>query len=108
MRILGERPNGGQDNACARARKWIQDHGGVTRIPSWGKIWLSEDLYYPHPLLQDMIWDSLYILTEPLLTRWPFNKLVRERALQITMNHIHYEDENSRYITNGFVEKKME
>ncbi|CAL0326204.1 unnamed protein product [Lupinus luteus] len=189
MRILGEGPNGGQDNACARARKWIQDHGGVTHIPSWGKTWLSilglfdwrganpmppefwilpsflpmhpakmwcycrlvympmsylygkrfvgpitplilqlreelytqpyektnwkkarhqcakEDLYYPHPLLQDLIWDSLYILTEPLLTRWPFNKLVRERALQITMNHIHYEDENSRYITNGIMEK---
>ncbi|OIW21251.1 hypothetical protein TanjilG_31181 [Lupinus angustifolius] len=32
-------------------------------------------------------------------------KLVRERALQVTMNHIHYEDENSRYITNGIVEK---
>ncbi|GLT55103.1 hypothetical protein SLA2020_282520, partial [Shorea laevis] len=23
------------DNACARARKWILDHGGVTHIPSW-------------------------------------------------------------------------
>ena len=36
MRILGE----GVD-ACARARTWILDHGGVTYIPSWGKIWLS-------------------------------------------------------------------
>nr|POE45990.1 beta-amyrin synthase [Quercus suber] len=41
MRILGEGPDGGQDNACARARKWILDRGGVTHIPSWGKIWLS-------------------------------------------------------------------
>ncbi|XP_062171674.1 beta-amyrin synthase-like [Alnus glutinosa] len=191
MRILGEGPNGGQDNACARARKWILDHGGVTHIPSWGKTWLSilglfewigtnpmppefwilpsflpmhpakmwcycrlvympmsylygkrfvgpitplilqlreelytqpynkvnwkkarhlcakEDLYYPHPLIQDLLWDSLYIFTEPLLTRWPLNKLVREKALQVTMKHIHYEDENSRYITIGCVEKVL-
>jgi len=65
----------------------------------------QEDLYYPHPLIQDLIWDSLYIFTEPLLTRWPFNKLVREKALQVTMKHIHYEDETSRYITIGCVEK---
>ncbi|KAK7389441.1 hypothetical protein VNO78_24480 [Psophocarpus tetragonolobus] len=191
MRILGEGPNGGHDNACAKARKWIQDHGGVTHIPSWGKTWLSilgvfdwcgsnpmppefwilpsflpmhpakmwcycrlvympmsylygkrfvgpitplilqlreelftqpyekvnwkkarhqcakEDLYYPHPLIQDLIWDSLYIFTEPLLTRWPFNKLIREKALQVTMKHIHYEDETSRYITIGCVEKVL-
>ncbi|XP_074268298.1 beta-amyrin synthase-like isoform X2 [Silene latifolia] len=66
-----------------------------------------EDLYYPHPLIQNVMWDTLYICTEPLLTRWPFNKLVRERALQVTMNHIHYEDENSRYITLGCVEKVL-
>nr|AAM23264.1 beta-amyrin synthase [Glycine max] len=168
MRMLGEGPNGGHDNACARARKWIRDHGGVTHIPSWGKTWLSilgvfdwcgsnpmppefwilpsflpmhpgpitplilqlreelftqpyekvnwkkarhqcakEDLYYPHPLIQDLIWDSLYIFTEPLLTRWPFNKLIREKALQVTMKHIHYEDETSRYITIGCVEKVL-
>lgn len=29
LRILGEGPDGGEDNACARARKWILDHGGV-------------------------------------------------------------------------------
>lgn len=46
MRILGEGPNGGHDNACARARKWIQDHGGVTHIPSWGKTWLSVLLFF--------------------------------------------------------------
>ncbi|MED6132999.1 Beta-amyrin synthase [Stylosanthes scabra] len=192
MRMLGEGPDGGHDNACAKARKWIHDHGGVTYIPSWGKTWLSilglfewcgtnpmppefwlipsffpmhpakmwcycrlvympmsylygkrfvgpitplvlqlrqelynklpyekvdwkkarhqcakEDLYYPHPLIQDLIWDSLYIFMEPLLTRWPFNKLVRERALQVTMKHIHYEDENSRYITIASVEKVL-
>ncbi|XP_056167882.1 beta-amyrin synthase-like isoform X1 [Syzygium oleosum] len=66
----------------------------------------KEDLYYPHPLIQDLIWDSLYIFTEPFLNRWPFNKL-REKALQVTMKHIHYEDENSRYITIGSVEKAL-
>jgi beta-amyrin synthase len=45
MRILGEGPNGGKENACARARKWINDHGGVTHVPSWGKIWLSVTFY---------------------------------------------------------------
>jgi len=65
----------------------------------------QEDLYYPHPMIQDLIWDSLYIFTEPILNRWPFNKLVRKKALEVTMNHIHYEDENSRYITIASVEK---
>ncbi|XP_027102483.1 beta-amyrin synthase-like [Coffea arabica] len=76
---------------------------------NWRKvrhICATEDLYYPHPLIQDLIWDSLHIFAEPLLTRWPFNKL-RERALQTTMKHIHYEDENSRYITIGCVEKVL-
>ncbi|XP_024031848.1 beta-amyrin synthase-like [Morus notabilis] len=191
MRILGEGPDGGQDNSCAKATKWILDHGGVTYLPSWGKIWLSilgifdwtgcnpmppefwilpsflpmhpakmwcysrmvympmsylygkrfvapitplilelreelhtqpyndinwkkvrhlcakEDIYYPHPWVQDLLWDGLYNCTEPLLTRWPLNKLIRERALQITMDHIHYEDENSRYITIGCIEKVL-
>lgn len=66
---------------------------------------LQEDLYYPHHWIQDLIWDSLYVFTEPLLNRWPLNKLVREKALEVTMKHIHYEDENSRYIAIGCVEK---
>ncbi|KAI3853099.1 hypothetical protein MKW92_008069, partial [Papaver armeniacum] len=41
MRMLGEGPDGGKDNACPRARKWILDHGGATLTPSWGKTWLS-------------------------------------------------------------------
>ncbi|XVF86437.1 hypothetical protein PTKIN_Ptkin18bG0040200 [Pterospermum kingtungense] len=41
LRLLGEGPHGGPDNACERARKWVLDRGGVTFIPSWGKIWLS-------------------------------------------------------------------
>ncbi|XP_010531947.1 PREDICTED: camelliol C synthase-like isoform X1 [Tarenaya hassleriana] len=191
MRILGEGPDGGRENACRRARQWILGHGGVTYIPSWGKAWLSilgvfdwsgsnpmppefwilpsflpihpakmlcncrmvymplsylygkrfaaqitplilqlreelylqpyetinwnkarhlcakVDLYYPHPLIQDLIWDCLHTLMEPFLTRWPFNKLLREKALKVAMEHIHYEDENSRYITLGCVEKAL-
>nr|UJH94072.1 2,3-oxidosqualene cyclase 2 [Tripterygium hypoglaucum] len=190
LRILGIEVDGGKDNACARARKWILDHGGITYMPSWGKTWLSilgvydwygcnpmppefwllpsylpihpakiwcycrmvympmsylygkrfvgpitplilqlreelhtqpfheiqwrqtrhrcakEDLYYPHSLIQDFIWDSLYVASEPLLTRWPLNK-IREKALAKAMEHIHYEDENSRYITIGCVEKAL-
>ncbi|XP_031254808.1 beta-amyrin synthase-like [Pistacia vera] len=191
FRLLGFGPDDGENNALARARKWIRDRGGVTYIPSWGKNWLSilgvfdwsginpmppefwilpsffpihpskmwcycrlvymplsylygkrfvgpitpliqqlrdelhtqpyneinwrkvrhlcakEDLYYPHPFVQDVLWDSLYLATEPLLTRWPLKKLIRERALQETMKLIHYEDESSRYITIGSVEKPL-
>ncbi|GAA0145603.1 cyclase [Lithospermum erythrorhizon] len=190
LRLLGEGPDGGENNACARGRKWILDHGSVTSIPSWGKTWLSilgvldwsgsnpmppefwilpsffpvnpakvwcycrmvympmsylygrkfvgpitplilnlrdellsqpyheinwnevrhfcakEDLYSPHPWVQDFIWDSLHKFAEPILTRWPLNKL-RVKALKTTMKHIHYEDENSRYITIGCVEKVL-
>ncbi|RVW60211.1 Beta-amyrin synthase [Vitis vinifera] len=52
---------------------------------NWKKVrhlCAKEDLYYPHPLIQDLMWDSLYICTEPLLTRWPFNKL-RQKALEV-------------------------
>ncbi|XP_031737436.1 isomultiflorenol synthase isoform X2 [Cucumis sativus] len=66
-----------------------------------------EDMYFPHPFVQDLLWDTLYLLSEPLMTRWPFNKLIRQKALNETMRHIHYEDENSRYITIGCVEKPL-
>ncbi|CAO2840442.1 unnamed protein product [Amaranthus hypochondriacus] len=67
----------------------------------------KEDLYHPHSLIQNMIWDTLYIFGEPFLTRWPLNKLIRKKALDLTMRHIHYEDEMSRYITIGCVEKVL-
>ncbi|KAF8032388.1 hypothetical protein BT93_D1336 [Corymbia citriodora subsp. variegata] len=190
MRILGEGPDGGKDNACARGRKWILDHGGATNISFYGKIWLSilglydwsgtkpvppellllpsflplhpaklwcyfrtiympasylygrrfvapitplvqqlreelltqpycniswtkarhlcakEDLYCSHPSVVNLLWDGIYILSEPFLNRWPLNKL-REKALKMTMKHIHYEDENSRYITLACVGKAL-
>jgi len=67
----------------------------------------KEDAYCPHPQIQDVIWNCLYIFTEPFLACWPFNKLLREKALGVAMKHIHYEDENSRYITIGCVEKAL-
>ncbi|KAM3216251.1 hypothetical protein P3L10_025692 [Capsicum annuum] len=190
MRILGEGPDGGENNACARARKWILDHGSVTAIPSWGKTWLSilgafeclgtnpmppefwilpsflpmhpakmmcycRTVYMPTsylygkrfvcpitPLilqLREELYDQPYNeinwkkvrqicakggsllsspmgsrfdvgqslhMYEPLLTHWPFNKL-RNKALEVTMKHIHHEDENSWYITIGCGEKVL-
>ncbi|KAJ0984142.1 hypothetical protein J5N97_002498 [Dioscorea zingiberensis] len=66
----------------------------------------KEDLYYPHPLLQDILWASLHKLVEPILRHWPGSKL-REKALHTAMQHIHYEDENTRYICMGVVNKAM-
>ncbi|CAN1270054.1 Cycloartenol synthase [Linum perenne] len=64
----------------------------------------KEDLYYPHPLIQDLLWGSLHHFVEPILMAWPGKKL-REKALRTTLEHIHYEDENTRYICIGPVNK---
>lgn len=64
----------------------------------------QEDLYYPHPLVQDILWTSLHKLVEPVLMCWP-GKRLREKALRTAMEHIHYEDENTRYICIGPVNK---
>ena len=64
----------------------------------------QEDLYYPHHWIQDLIWDTAYLFTEPLLTRWPFNK-IREKALEVAIKGIHYEDQNTRYIHGGCINK---
>ncbi|KAJ6678867.1 TERPENE CYCLASE/MUTASE FAMILY MEMBER [Salix viminalis] len=66
----------------------------------------KEDLYYPHPLVQDILWASLHYAYEPILTHWPLNRL-REKALHAVMQHIHYEDENTRYICIGPVNKVL-
>ncbi|KAH6825430.1 cycloartenol synthase 1 [Perilla frutescens var. hirtella] len=66
----------------------------------------KEDLYYPHPFMQDMLWGFLHHFAEPLLKRWPFSKL-RDKAIGIAMEHVHYEDKNSRYLCIGCVEKVL-
>ncbi|MCL7052276.1 hypothetical protein MKW94_017426, partial [Papaver nudicaule] len=67
----------------------------------------KEDLYCPRPPVQKLAWNFLYTCIEPILSRWPLSKLVRDKALSLTIKRIHYEDENSRYTTLGAVEKAL-
>ncbi|KAJ3699987.1 hypothetical protein LUZ61_003692 [Rhynchospora tenuis] len=66
----------------------------------------KEDLYYPHPMMQDILWATLHKFVEPILLHWPGNKL-REGALNTVIQHIHYEDDNTRYICIGPVNKVL-
>nr|AHY94897.1 cycloartenol synthase [Astragalus membranaceus] len=66
----------------------------------------KEDLYYPHPMIQDMSWGVLHHVGERILNCWPFS-MVRQKALEVALNHIRYEDENSRYLCIGSVEKVL-
>ncbi|XP_059455146.1 lupeol synthase-like, partial [Corylus avellana] len=66
----------------------------------------KEDLYYPHPLIQDMLWGFLHHVVEPILSYWPFS-MMREKALKAAIGHVHYKDENSRYLCIGSVEKVL-
>ncbi|KAI3790574.1 hypothetical protein L2E82_03708 [Cichorium intybus] len=66
----------------------------------------KEDLYYPHSIIQDVLWGGLNKISEPLLMQWPFLKL-RGKALNTVMQHIHYEDENTHYICIGPVNKVL-
>ncbi|XP_062114396.1 LOW QUALITY PROTEIN: cycloartenol synthase 2-like [Humulus lupulus] len=65
-----------------------------------------EDLYYPHPLVQDILWATLHKAVELVLMNWPGKKL-REKVLRSAMEHIHYEDENTRYVCIGPVNKVL-
>ncbi|KAK6152116.1 hypothetical protein DH2020_014751 [Rehmannia glutinosa] len=66
----------------------------------------KEDLYFPHPLLQDILWKCLHKFAEPLLMQWPLSKL-RNRALSTVMKHIQYEDVNTNYLCIGPVNKVL-
>ncbi|XP_027176693.1 lupeol synthase-like [Coffea eugenioides] len=66
----------------------------------------KEDLYYPHPLVQDLLWGFLHHFAEPILKRWPFSTL-RDKAMRKAMEHVHYEDKSSRYLCIGCVEKVL-
>lgn len=66
----------------------------------------KEDLYYPHPLIQDVLWATLHKAVEPALMHWP-GSLLREKALATVLKHVHYEDENTRYICIGPVNKVL-
>nr|AUD10127.1 putative cycloartenol synthase [Ononis spinosa] len=66
----------------------------------------KEDLYYPHPFMQDILWATLHKFAEPIFMNWPGKKL-REKAVSTVLEHIHYEDENTRYICIGPVNKVL-
>ncbi|KAF8694593.1 hypothetical protein HU200_038122 [Digitaria exilis] len=66
----------------------------------------KEDWYYPRPVVQDILWATLHKFVEPLMTNF-FGRKLREKALRKVMCHIHYEDENSQYITLGPISKVM-
>ncbi|DBA76502.1 hypothetical protein WJX79_001746 [Trebouxia sp. C0005] len=62
----------------------------------------KEDLYYPHPKVQDALWWSLYQAEGLLKGSW-----LRKKALAECMKLIHYEDENTRYVCIGPVNKAI-
>jgi len=55
-------------------------------------------------MVQDMAFGFLYYLAEPVLRLWPFSKL-RDKAIEVAIRHVHYEDITSRYLCIGVVEK---
>ncbi|XP_073030877.1 dammarenediol II synthase-like [Primulina eburnea] len=67
----------------------------------------KEDVYYPHTFVQDLLWDTLNYFTEPVMRRWPLNK-IRQKALDKTIKYMRYGSEESRYITIGCVEKSLQ
>ncbi|KAL8495113.1 hypothetical protein ACS0TY_019326 [Phlomoides rotata] len=78
----------------------------IQSLRSYSRRAFPEDLYYPHPFVQDILWTTLHKVVEPVLLRWPGKKLT-EKSLRTVMEHIHYEDENTRYICIGPVNKVL-
>ncbi|KAJ6828150.1 cycloartenol synthase 2-like [Iris pallida] len=66
----------------------------------------KEDLYNPHPLIQDIVWGTLHKFVEPFLMHWPGSKL-REKALNKAIQLIHNDDENTQYITSTGISKPL-
>ncbi|KAL3643641.1 hypothetical protein CASFOL_014456 [Castilleja foliolosa] len=67
----------------------------------------KDDLYYPHTAVQDLLWDTLNYVSEPVMKRWPMNKL-RQKAMDKAIKYMRYGAEESRYITIGCVEKSLQ
>ncbi|MFS7923968.1 putative terpenoid cyclases/protein prenyltransferase alpha-alpha toroid [Helianthus anomalus] len=67
----------------------------------------KEDLYYPHSKVQDVLWDGLHYLSEPILKYWPFTKL-RERSLKRALKLMQYNSQETRYITMACLEKSLQ
>jgi cycloartenol synthase len=62
----------------------------------------SEDLYYPHGFFQNSLWWVLYKAEN--LFQGPL-QFLRRKALQEVMKLVAYEDENTRFINIGPVNK---
>uniref|UniRef100_A0A0D9XXR6 Squalene cyclase N-terminal domain-containing protein n=1 Tax=Leersia perrieri TaxID=77586 RepID=A0A0D9XXR6_9ORYZ len=60
-------------------------------------ICAKADIRYPPSVIYKVISTCLNKFVEPILNFWPANKL-RERALRHMMEHIRYEDDNTRYV----------
>jgi cycloartenol synthase len=60
----------------------------------------KEDLYYPHPPIQNVLWWGM-ARAEP----WLVGSRLRAAALREIVKHVAYEDENSRYVCIGPVNK---
>ncbi|KAK9795208.1 hypothetical protein WJX73_010574 [Symbiochloris irregularis] len=62
----------------------------------------AEDEFYPHPWVQNLMWWGISRI-EP----WLHNSYLRKRALKEASTLIHYEDENTRYVCIGPVNKTL-
>jgi hypothetical protein len=65
----------------------------------------QEDLYYPRPFIQNVLWWTLYQAEGFLLSK--YGAWLRRKALNEVMSLIKYEDENTRYIDIGPVNKTI-
>jgi hypothetical protein len=91
-------------------------HSSRRRTPSWSKKETSigcacQDLGPKKKkkkqktcACQDVLWATLHKVVEPLLNHAPLHAL-REKACAEVMKQVHYEDENTRYIDIGPVNK---
>ena len=71
--------------AAIRAELYTQPYSSIDWNAARNLI-AKEDLYYPHPIVQDMLWWTLY-QAEGLLK----GSRLRKAALAECMKHIHYE-----------------
>ena len=88
-----------------RKELYIDDYECIDWIKT--RNWCAEeDLYYPHPWIQDLIWSGLSKVEQVIVKTSPGTWL-RGIACKLAMEHIHYEDENTRYIDIGPVSKVL-